>query len=90
MVTEENNPSPPASPYPFPLERAVIKLGAVVNSNVQTPVAELMLCAGPDDARTAGLNPRPFQILVRNPGQRWNAGDRSAQTHQLLFLLTIT
>jgi len=34
MVTEESNPSPPASPYPLPLERAVIKLGEVVNSIV--------------------------------------------------------
>jgi len=27
ILEEENNPSPPASPYPLPLERAVINCG---------------------------------------------------------------
>ena len=43
MLTERNNPSPPASPYPLPSERAVIRLGAVVNS--KCPNSSLRACA---------------------------------------------
>jgi len=35
IAYEENDPSPPASPYPLPWERAVINCGAV-NANVET------------------------------------------------------
>src|SRR5262249_33440057 len=36
ILHQENNPSPPASPYPLPWERAVINCGAAVNPNVET------------------------------------------------------
>ena len=36
---EANNPSPPASPYPLPSERAVINCGLAVNPNVEARVA---------------------------------------------------
>jgi hypothetical protein len=32
ILREENNPSPPASPYPLPSERAVINCGPAVNA----------------------------------------------------------
>ena len=35
-LQEENNPSPPAAPYPLPSERAVINCGPAVNPNVET------------------------------------------------------
>jgi hypothetical protein len=37
ILNEESNPSPPASPYPLPLERAVISSDPAVNSDVETP-----------------------------------------------------
>ena len=35
ILHEENNPSPPASPYPLPSERAVINCGPAVNANAE-------------------------------------------------------
>ena len=36
ILHEQNNPSPPAAPYPLPSERAVINCGPAVNPNVGT------------------------------------------------------
>src|SRR6516162_11767644 len=35
ILHEENNPSPPASPYPLASERAVINCGPAVNANAK-------------------------------------------------------
>ena len=46
VLHQENNPSPPASPYPLASERVVINCSLPVNPNVQTRVG-------------GGLKPRP-------------------------------
>ena len=48
IAYEEKDPSPPASPYPLPWERAVINCGAV-NANVETRGHAFSAC--PDTRR---------------------------------------
>ena len=66
MVTEENNPSPPASPYPLPTERAVIELGEVVTSKCPNSSRRAAPCASPRETETKrGRDARAPRIASR-------------------------
>jgi len=54
---EANKPSPPASPYPLPSERAVISCGPAVSPNVETPGSRN---AGPPSPAARGAGGKRF------------------------------
>src|SRR6516165_4571460 len=82
---EENNPSPPASSYPLPSERAVINCGPAVDPNVEArgpdpwvgrgraspgPTWHIYTRATPTSTADVRLPALPFRVSTRSNSPR--------------------